>query len=95
MGVSSSQRPGRTSLGGTGSPAQAVVGAQRGHAGGSSSQQPGHTSLGGQGLPPSRWSVLKGGLRRAVVRKGPGTPASGDRESCPVIARCPRGACGA
>ena len=43
---------------GTGSRAQAVVGAQGGLAGGNSSLQPGHTGLGGRGILPRRWSVL-------------------------------------
>ena len=67
--------------GGTGSPAQAVVGAQGGPAGGRSSLRPGHTSLGGWGVLPRRWSVLKEGLRGVAVPTSPDTPAWGDGES--------------
>ena len=79
--------------GGTGSPAQAVVGAQGGPAGGSSSLRPGHTSLRGRGVPPRPWSVLKEGLRGVVVPNSPDTPAWGDGESCPGGGRCSRRAC--
>ena len=48
---------------GRGSPAQVVVGAQGGPAGGCSFHQPGHTCLGGPGVLSRRWSVLKEGLR--------------------------------
>ena len=55
---------------GTGSAAQAVVGAQGGLAGGSSSQRPGLTSLGGRGFPPRRWLLLTEGVWVAVAPNG-------------------------
>ena len=67
---------------GTGRPAQAVVGAQRGPAGGSSSQRPGHISPRGRGTLSRRWSVPTGGLRGAVAPNAPGSPAWGDEEPC-------------
>ena len=79
---------------GTGSPTQAVVGAQGGPPGGSSSQQPEHTSLGGWGVLPRRWSVLKEGPRGVAVPNGLSTRAWGDGESCPGSGRCLRRACG-
>ena len=56
---------------GTGSPAQAAVGAQGGPAGDSSSQRPTLTSLGGRGVLPRRRPVLKEGLRGVAVPNGP------------------------
>ena len=61
--------------GGTGSCAQAVVGAQGEPAGGSDSQQPRYNSLGGRGVLPKRWLVLNGSVRATPAPNGPGTPA--------------------
>ena len=41
-----------------------------------------------------RWSVLKVGLRGVAVSNGPGTPAWGDKKSCPGSGRGSRRACG-
>ena len=71
-----------------------MIGAQGGPAGGSGSQRPGLTNPGGRGVLLSLWSVLKGGLRGVAVPNGPGTPASGDGESCLGGGRCSRRACG-
>ena len=81
-------------LGGTGSPAQSLVGARGGFGVGSSSQWPVHTSLEGRGVLPRRWPVLKEGLLGALAPNSPGTLAWGDRESHPGCVRCSRGACG-
>ena len=62
--------------------------------GGSSSQRPGHISVGGVGVLHRRLSVLKEGMQGVAAPKGPGTLASGYRESCPSGGRCPRRACG-
>ena len=56
--------------------------------GGSRSQRPGLTSRGGRGVLPRRWSVLKECLRGIAVPNGPGSPASGDGESCLGGGRC-------
>ena len=79
--------------GGVGSPAQAVVAAQGGPAGGSSSLRPGYTGPGGRGVLSRRWLVLKEGMRRAAAPNGPGTPARGDGESCQGCGCCSRRAC--
>ena len=79
---------------GTGKPVQAVVCAQGRRAGGSGSQRPGRTGLGGRGVVPRRWLVLKGSVRGTLAPNGPGTPASGDGESCPGGGLCSRRACG-
>ena len=77
--------------GGTGSLAQAVVGAHGGPAGGSTSQRPGHTRLGGRGVLPRRWWVLKEGLRGVAVSNGLGTPAPGDGDSAQAVVGSQRG----
>ena len=78
---------------GTGSPAQAVVAAQGGPAGGSSSQRRGHTSRGGWGVLSRRWLVLKEGMRGEVAPNGAGTPAWGEAGSCLGGDWCSRRAC--
>ena len=56
-------------FGGTGSPVQAVLGAQGGPTGASSRQGPGNISPWGRGVLSRRWSVLKEGLREAAAPK--------------------------
>ena len=66
---------------GTGSPAQAVVGAQGGPAGGSSSRRRRLTSFGGRGVLPRRMVVLMERPWGVAVLNGPGSPACGEGAS--------------
>ena len=61
-GLQGAAGPGHTSLGGTGSLAQEVVGGQGGPAGGNSPQGPGTAALGDGGVLPRWCLVLKEGL---------------------------------
>ena len=58
--------------------------------GGGSCQRPGHTTFGGRGVLPRRWLGLTGGLRRAAIPNGLGSPTSGVGESCPSGGGCSR-----
>ena len=62
---------------GTGSCAQAAVGAQGGLAGDGSCQRRGLTGMRGRGVLPSRRLVLKEGLWQMVAPNGPGSPVKG------------------
>ena len=80
-------------LGGTTSPAHAVVGAQGGPAGGSSSQGPG-TPAGGDWGPAQEVVGAQGGPAGGSSSQGAGTPVWGHGKSCPGGGRCSRSACG-
>ena len=95
LGHTISQQSGHTSLGGTGSPAQAEVGAQGNLTGGGSSLRPGHTGLGGWAFLPRWWLALKEGLG-GTTPYIPGKLVSGGREALPkrrlVLKKTSRGA---
>ena len=79
---------------GTGSPAQAVVGAQGGACGGLQPPRPRHTSRGGQGVLPRRCSVHpEGPLRGAGVSKARAHQPGGTRSPALAVVGASSRAC--
>ena len=77
--------------GGTGSPAEVVVGAQEGPVGGCNFQRPGHTNPGGRGDVPRWWSVLKEGLWGVAALKARAHQPRGAESPAQVVV-CAQGA---
>ena len=69
--------------GGTGSPAQVVVGAHGGPTRGSDSHGPGHTSPGGAGSSTQAVVGAQGGPARGISSQWPGHPSPGGRGALP------------